>query len=76
MVALLATCERSLGLVVWRLDRTSAFEPAAGGNNERCWYSPAAKAIVKDEIEVFQARSGGWRQTVDLMYELTSYRVN
>ena len=42
---------------------------------ERYWYSAAAKAIVKFEAEAFQPRSGGRRQTVDLKYELVSYRV-
>ena len=53
----------------------SPFEPATGANNERYWYSPAAKAIVKAEVEAFQPRSGGRRQTIDLKYELVAYRV-
>lgn len=53
----------------------SPFEPATGPNNERYWYSPAAKAIVKAEVEAFQPRSGGRRQTLDLTYELVAYRV-
>lgn len=53
----------------------SPSEPATGPVAERYWYSPDAKAIAKAEVEAFQPRSGGRRQTLDLKYELVSYRV-
>lgn len=53
----------------------SPFEPPTGPASERYWYSPAAKAIVKFQAETFRPRIGGREQTVDLRYELVSYRV-